>query len=207
MGKNNKKTAKLRDFFNDPKQLEMRKFVRNAPNDLTLILLISSSLEVALEQLLLRTLVKGCGEDIFKHNGPLGSFSARIEMAYALGLIAKNEYKILGYIRKIRNRFAHSGGNHELTFEDDQIKDWVEEALKQALIPAKRPNRFENASQNHKLYVSFITLAFSIQYRTVHQASHATPTQAIHYYGDALRFFLDESEKLKQPSPQNPSSS
>ena len=39
--------------------------------------------------------------------GPLGSFYARIEAAYALGLISKQERENLNLIRDIRNKFSH----------------------------------------------------------------------------------------------------
>jgi len=42
-----------------------------------------------------------------KGNGPLGTFSARINTAYCLGLLSKDELRDLNLIRKIRNDFAH----------------------------------------------------------------------------------------------------
>jgi len=40
-------------------------------------------------------------------NAPLGSFSARIETCFALGLIEEGERNECDYIRRIRNEFAH----------------------------------------------------------------------------------------------------
>lgn len=54
-----------------------------------------------------------------KGSGPLGTFSARIDTAYCLGLLSRDERRDLHLIRKIRNNFAH-----ELTgmsFEGTQI--------------------------------------------------------------------------------------
>jgi hypothetical protein len=70
---------------------------------------------------------KGFAEEIFGLEKPLGSFSARIKMAYALGLLSKEIYKDLNTIRNIRNIFAH--GLHEASFEHADIK-----ALCQSLI-------------------------------------------------------------------------
>jgi DNA-binding MltR family transcriptional regulator len=39
--------------------------------------------------------------------GPLSSFSQRIAIAYAFGLIPKQRYRDFELIRKIRNHFAH----------------------------------------------------------------------------------------------------
>lgn len=51
-------------------------------------------------------------------NAPLGTFSARILMAFSLGTISKEEYRELVLIRKIRNDFAHS---IEASFADARI--------------------------------------------------------------------------------------
>jgi len=40
-------------------------------------------------------------------NAPLGTFDARIEACYALGLITEDEHNDLILIRRIRNEFAH----------------------------------------------------------------------------------------------------
>jgi len=41
-------------------------------------------------------------------NAPLGTFSARIKAAYALGLVTKDQFLDLERLRKVRNDFAHS---------------------------------------------------------------------------------------------------
>jgi mannitol operon repressor len=52
------------------------------------------------------------------YNAPLGSFSSRINIAFALSLIQRNEFKELHSIRKIRNEFGHDWRkkdfNHEI---------------------------------------------------------------------------------------------
>lgn len=49
----------------------------------------------------------GVIEELFKPNAPLGSFSARIDLAYCLGLYGEHSHRDLNLIRKIRNDFAH----------------------------------------------------------------------------------------------------
>jgi hypothetical protein len=44
---------------------------------------------------------------LFSPMGPLSSFSQRIAIAYAFGLIPKQRYRDFELIRKIRNHFAH----------------------------------------------------------------------------------------------------
>lgn len=63
---------------------------------------------------------------------PLGSFGARIEAAYCLGLISKDEYHDLDKIRDIRNDFAHK---LDLSFTDQSVRDRCNE-LK---LPKKTP--------------------------------------------------------------------
>jgi mannitol operon repressor len=54
-------------------------------------------------------------------NAPLGTFSSRIDAAFALALIDAEEHRECHIIRKIRNEFAHS--RHGLSFADKKISD------------------------------------------------------------------------------------
>ena len=54
-------------------------------------------------------------------NAPLGSFSAKIKMAFSLGLITALEYKECETIRKIRNTFAHEV--HGLSFSNPRLTE------------------------------------------------------------------------------------
>jgi len=58
--------------------------------------------------------------DFLSPNGPLGTFSSRIDLAYLLGLISKKAHRDLHLIRKIRNDFGHKA--EPLSFETDYIK-------------------------------------------------------------------------------------
>jgi DNA-binding MltR family transcriptional regulator len=59
---------------------------------------------------------------LFAVQGPLGSFSAKINMAYSLGWIDADMKADLDTVRGIRNDFAHSW-DHELDFKDQSISD------------------------------------------------------------------------------------
>jgi len=52
-------------------------------------------------------------------NAPAGTFSAKIALAVALGLISERERRECELVRKIRNKFAH---NVHPTFDDEVIK-------------------------------------------------------------------------------------
>jgi DNA-binding MltR family transcriptional regulator len=51
-------------------------------------------------------------------NAPVGTFSARMLLAFGLGLVSHTEYKELVLIRKIRNEFAHS---MDMTFDHQSV--------------------------------------------------------------------------------------
>lgn len=55
-------------------------------------------------------------------NAPIGTLSAKSKLSRSLSLISDEEYRDIGYLRKIRNRFAH---NVLCTFADQQISDWA----------------------------------------------------------------------------------
>lgn len=63
--------------------------------------------------------------EIFAHNGPLGTFSAKIDIAYMLALISPAVRKDLHLLRKIRNEFAHTA--KPLEFTEHRIKSRCEE--------------------------------------------------------------------------------
>jgi hypothetical protein len=78
-------------------------------------------LDARLERLLLAHMLPGkvAGELVNGRNAPLGTFSARINLCYALGLITTAERHDLNLVRSIRNEFAHR--EHGITFSDDRI--------------------------------------------------------------------------------------
>src|SRR5690606_31044209 len=69
-------------------------------------------------------------KELFSFNGPLGTFSSKIKMAYSLGLISKYTMGDLDIIRRIRNSFGHE--YKPLSFETKEIKDQVN-ALKHTM--------------------------------------------------------------------------
>jgi DNA-binding MltR family transcriptional regulator len=60
-------------------------------------------------------------EETFRSSGPLGSFAAKIRMAYLLGLISKKAAKELETIKRIRNEFAHNFLIQD--FNSDPVRD------------------------------------------------------------------------------------
>lgn len=78
--------------------------------------------------------------------GPLGTFSARIDTVYCLGLLGGDDYRDLHLIRKIRNAFAHKLVG--LSFDVQSIADRCRE-LKAAQVgglPSSPRQRFTKAA-------------------------------------------------------------
>lgn len=61
-------------------------------------------------------------------NAPLESSSAKIDLAYRIGLISRDEKSSFHLIRKIRNKFAHS--SEEIHFDSNIVKDLISELFK-----------------------------------------------------------------------------
>src|SRR5215216_1518415 len=73
-------------------------------------LIVASWVDDALTDFLKAYLVQDAKiiDDLFRPMGPLGSFSAKISMAYLRGLIDRTMFDNLNTIREVRNDFAHS---------------------------------------------------------------------------------------------------
>lgn len=79
----------------------------NAETDRGCALMAAAYLENRLELLIKAFLIEKADDDLFNFNGAFGTFSSKIHVAYALGLIPNNLYKDLDILRRIRNEFAH----------------------------------------------------------------------------------------------------
>jgi DNA-binding MltR family transcriptional regulator len=84
-------------------------------------ILVGVGLDGRMEDLLRAHLVAWpkLGERLLGENRPLGSFSARIDVAYALGLLPDTEWRNLHALRKIRNFCAH---RPSVSFTDPPIR-------------------------------------------------------------------------------------
>jgi DNA-binding MltR family transcriptional regulator len=72
-------------------------------------LMAASYLEAQLEAVLQKIFVGTIKQknDLFGFNGPVGTFSSKIKIAFAIGLISEEHFNDLNWIRKIRNEFGH----------------------------------------------------------------------------------------------------
>ncbi|MFJ3059028.1 hypothetical protein [Herbaspirillum sp. NPDC087042] len=71
---------------------------------------------------------------MFDFNGPLGTFSSRINFCYLLGLLPKNVHRELHIVRSIRNKFAHRADF--MDFEDPSTKSLCNSLIFHGVKPA-----------------------------------------------------------------------
>ncbi len=57
---------------------------------------------------------------LFRGYAPLSTFSAKIELCYAMGFISKKLYRSLTLVRKLRNDFAHE--KHGVSFQEPKYR-------------------------------------------------------------------------------------
>lgn len=118
-------------------------------------------------------------EDLFEANGPLGTFSSRIKLAYALGFISKEIRDEFDLIRKIRNEFGHK--YEAINFETDPIRSWILN-LKQTFY--KKDAKPRSIFNNTVLGVLSFIHAESIQRKKFEEKKHFEISQENR---DALR--------------------
>lgn len=82
----------------------------NTESDRGATLTAAALLDESLRQILSAFLIDTSAKDklLAGFYAPLGTFSAKIDATYCMGLIQENEYRELHIIRRIRNQFAHS---------------------------------------------------------------------------------------------------
>ena len=108
----------------DDKDVEyMSAFLKEfqAESDRGAALVGAALLDARLERLLLSHMLPGkASEDLVSGgNAALGTFSTRIKVCWALGLVTTAERDDLNVIRGIRNEFAHR--EHGISFSDSKI--------------------------------------------------------------------------------------
>lgn len=116
--------------FNPTEPEEVRRFADEirTQSDRGSALVAAAFIENVLEAALKSKLTRHSSalfEKIFEQQGgALRTFSAKIDLAYAIDLIDAQSYKDLGEIKHIRNEFAHSF--EQLSFDRSPIRNRVE---------------------------------------------------------------------------------
>ena len=102
-------------------------------NDRSTIITIAAICDSALEARIAQSLpgLKGGSkkdaDDAFRHDGGLGTFSAKISVAFYMGLIDERTRKQLTDLRHIRNAVAHT--RRRVSLADPQLRNAVKRIL------------------------------------------------------------------------------
>jgi len=106
---------------------------------------------------------KGVLDSLLKESGPLGTFRARIDMAFALGLLPEAMHRELHLVRKIRNEFAHHPDI--VDFSAEHIKDRCAELLGPRRYDPNFAAQDARHSYLHAISFAIFTLRFALQPR------------------------------------------
>jgi len=115
---------------------------------------------------------------LFEGTGPLATFSSRIDLTFAVGLLSGESHRALHLIRKVRNEFAHE--HRQESFLDQDISARCQELI--ALNP------FVDEKNPRKLYIRAVLVVLAqIHIKThVTQHSDAPPHQPIDSMRDSF---------------------
>ncbi len=138
----------------------------------------SALLEELLERLLLAFLIdhQSVERDLFDGMSPLSTMSAKINLAYYLGLLEQSEFEDLKLIKNIRNDFAHSFEG--INFETQRIRDKCLQL--KTLTSTSPPRDAMDSIKNIKTFFQInTTLLASILFAHTEEVKHMEP----HKYG------------------------
>lgn len=106
------------------------------------VILAATSIEDVLEWAILARLPNllldaESRDSVFGHNGSLGTFSSKITMAYAMGVIDKAGRREIDLIREMRNACAHA--RMPISFEMDVLADIARQVIPELLPHIAKP--------------------------------------------------------------------
>ena len=147
-------------------------FVRDSHNksDRAVAIVGAALLKSQLEQLLSAFFVQDEGEIAALIGGerPLGSFGARVRLAYLIGLISKEEHEDLWAVNQIDGAFTRDMG--EMSFEEQPVRAWC--------LEMRLPNKVLLSGEMRtprKLFVFTIALLLRQLSMRIEQAEQRRP--------------------------------
>ncbi len=128
-------------------------------SDRSCAVLAAAILDDRLDRLLKAVLLPGAakGEDrLLGRGGVADSFSARIELAYRVGLLSANVRKALDWLREIRNEAAH---RTEFSFDADAIRSRAKNVVVALELKTRFPRSLQEpyaSSKGHFVASTFV---------------------------------------------------
>jgi DNA-binding MltR family transcriptional regulator len=132
-------------------------------------------------------------EALFKRIGaPLSSFSARIEVCFAVGVISNEARLAMHLIREVRNEFAHR--IEQITFDHPDVATKIETRMLQPIKKLGKNNRemFTDAFSAMALIIYSTLSAPGIRIKSLEE------THQNHF----VRILLKYAEVLKEAKPE-----
>lgn len=130
------------------------------------VILAAARMDVLLYQLISKVLLPntGKGDELFDGDTPLSTFSAKINLAHRLRLIAPDLARALHLFRKVRNDFAHDvyGCQIESSPHADRIKEILALANTCAAYRNLLPRFKKNLLSNKSAFVAEFYTALAI---------------------------------------------
>lgn len=149
----------LADLDNDPATAVLNETDRGS------VILLSTAIEDALLNRIKTGMVALTSDEsdrMFGPDAPLGSFSAKIKIAYALGLVDRDIVRLCDLLREMRNACAHSG--RAISFQDDELADVLRVAWRQ--LSDERLEMSKEIPELRKLVFVWIVAWLTIAIRT-----------------------------------------
>jgi hypothetical protein len=131
-------------------------------SDRAAVILGAAKLDLVLRELLVRKFLPSpSGQDeLFDTDKPISTFSARINVAYRLGLIDRQFARMLHLVRRIRNDFAHEAVGAELRSGShrDRVKELAAPYLKNKHFEAFASKFFPGLDHASQCFRSVLTI-------------------------------------------------
>ena len=125
-------------------------------------------------------------DPLFSNNGPLGTFSSKIDMCFRLGLIDAEVARTVHLLRKIRNDFAHEV--HGKNLKEGRQKDRIKELAKSmnelpayGLVKSSNFSHMDEVRAEFTTTVAFLVIWFNSAAEKLRQSE---PTEMVRYVKD-----------------------
>ena len=136
-------------------------------------------------------------EALFGKMAPLSTFSAKIEMGFALGLYGEDGRAYLDLIRDVRNKFAHKFD--PLTFQSEEIAALLKKRLKPKIL---NPNNLRQS-----FIVAFTIMAALLYGESAFDDLRIKPVTVSHpdEFAELYLTLLEVQQRSQAGHPPNPS--
>jgi mannitol operon repressor len=169
---------------------DLQKFIRSLTgrNDRLIGVVCGAMVENALSHLLTSAMPNGPGT-LLDINGPISTFSAKISLAWSLGLINGDIRRNCDYIREVRNVFAHRVAVTSFRTKEVAAVCRLLKIIENPLVNATKKNQ-QKPQRSYFFVASLLTYLAIIKKIIALEKPNETPPASL--------FALDEDGKVEQ---------